>query len=115
MDITLLQKALDKGDYSQALYAAYLDIQSLLERVNKHSVEQKLFYEKTFLKIEGIEKEIRSDSRELRKSINDLEMASLKEDHKLNLKIVGWSSFIASVCATLASLAAQFIRVTANH
>jgi len=115
MDATLLQRAIDKGDYAQAMYAAYLDISALLERVNKHSLEQKLFHEKTFLKIESMEKEIQGESRDLRKSIYDLEMASLKEDHKLNLKIVGWSSFIASVCATLASIAAQFIRIGANH
>lgn len=111
MDPTLLQNALDKGDYSQVMYAVSLDIQSLLERVNNHSLEQKKFYEKTFMKIEGLEKEIQAENRDLRKSIYDLQMFSLKEDHKLNLKIVGWSSFIASVCATLASLAAQFVRM----
>jgi len=111
VDSTILQKAIDKGDYAQAMYAAYLEISSLLERVNKHSLEQKLFHEKTFLKIESIEKEIQIETKDLRKSIYNLEMASLREDHRLNLKIVGWSSFIASVCATLASIAAQFIRV----
>lgn len=106
---------MDKGDYTQAIYAAYMDIASLLERVNNHSLEQKNFYEKTLSKMDNLAREVQVEHKDLRKSIYDLELASVKEDHKLNLKIVGWSSFIASICASLASLAAHFIRVAVTH
>lgn len=122
MDITLLQKALDKGDYSQAIYATYMDIVQLLERVNKHSLEQKNSNEqslkqneKTFDKIEGLEKEVRLEHRDLRESIYKLELASTNRVHKLDMKIVGWTSLIASFFATAASVVVQLLRSSITH